>query len=240
MTPEQLNEKLAELRILPHETEWVEFKHDYSESQMIGEYLSAISNAAALESQAFGYIVWGIEDGTHKVVGTTFKPRKQKAQGNEDLEPWLNNRLTPRINFRIFEFETDDGTPIVMFEVQAANSAPVAFVNRRFVRVGSHKKLLGQHPEKERNLWEIVSGPSVDWSAGICEGATIADLDPEALKLARTEYANKHSSDPRKEQLVKEVSEWDNETFLNKAKVCINGKITRTAILLLGRPESTH
>lgn len=240
MNLEQLREKLAELRNLPTETEWVEFKHNNSDAQMIGEYLSAISNSAALESQAFGYIVWGIEDGTHNVVGTTFKPRQQKGRGNEDLEPWLNNLLAPRINFRIFEFESDAGDSMVMFEVQAANTAPVAFSGRRYVRVGSHKKLLGEHPEKERKLWEIVSGPAVDWSAEICEGATIADLDSEALSLARTEYANKHSNDPRKEQLVKEVWDWDDATFLNKAKVCINGNITRTAILLLGRPESTH
>lgn len=240
MTPQQLNEKLDELRALPQETEWAEFKGNYSDSQMIGEYLSAISNAAALESQAFGYIVWGIGDGTHRVVGTSFKPRQQKGQGNEDLEPWLNSRLSPRINFRIFEFETDHGDSMVLFEVQAANTAPVAFSGRRFVRVGSHKKPLSEHAEKERKLWDIVSGPAIDWSAVICEEATIADLDPDALQLARSEYANKHSGDPRKQQLVKEVWQWDDKTFLNKAKVCINGKITRTAILLLGRAESTH
>ncbi|WP_461506900.1 RNA-binding domain-containing protein [Rhodopirellula baltica] len=225
---------------MPSENEWAEFKHNNSDPQMIGEYLSAISNAAALNGQPFGYIVWGIQDSSHDVAGTSFKPRQQKGQGNEDLEPWLNNRLAPRINFSIFEFNADNGSPMVMFEVQAANTAPVAFSGRRFVRVGSHKKPLSEHPEKERRLWEIVSGPAVDWSAGICEEASIADLDPEALTLAKTEYVNKHTNDPRKEHLVKEVWEWDDETFLNKAKVCINGKITRTAILLLGRPESTH
>ncbi|MDB2687230.1 transcriptional regulator [Mariniblastus sp.] len=225
---------------MPHETEWVEFKHNLDDPQEIGEYLSAISNAAALESQAFGYIAWGVQNGTHDIVGTSFKPRLKKAKGNEDLEPWLSRRLSPRVDFRIFEFETENGSPVVIFEVQAANSAPVSFLHRRYIRIGSHKKLLGEYSEKERKLWEIVSGPAIDWSAGICPEATIADLDPAALTLARSEYANKHSNDPKKEQLVKEVWEWDDETFLNKAKVCINGQITRTAILLLGRPESTH
>ena len=237
MTPEKLKEKLAELTSLPRETEWLEFKHNNDEPQMIGEYLSAISNAAALEDMPYGYIVWGVENGTQNVIGTTFDPRNQKAKGNEDLEPWLNYRLSPRITFRIFEFETDSGAPVVIFEVQAANTAPVAFLNRRYVRIGSHKKPLSEHPEKERKLWEIVSGPANDWSAEICPDASIADLDAEALTLARTEYANKHS---KNEKLTKEVWEWDDETFLNKAKVCINGKITRTAILLLGKPESTH
>ncbi|HBE71601.1 MAG TPA: transcriptional regulator [Planctomycetaceae bacterium] len=240
MNVEQLRAKLAELCALPTETEWAEFKHNNDEPKMIGEYLSAISNAAALEGQPFGYIVWGIQDGTHNVVGTTFKPRQKKGQGNEDLEPWLNNLLAPRIDFRIFEFQTENGKDVVLFEIQAANTAPVAFSGRRFVRVGSHKKPLGEHPEKERRLWETVSGPAVDWSADVCESASLDDLDPEAITLARTEYANKHANDPRKEQLVKEVWEWDDETFLNKAKVCIGGKVTRTAILLLGKPESTH
>ena len=240
MHPDQLRAKLVELRDLPTETEWAEFKHNYAESQTIGEYLSAISNAAALENQAFGYIVWGIEDGTHRVVGTAFKPRQQKGAGNEDLEPWLNNLLAPRVNFRIFEFDSEDGHPMVMFEVQAANTAPVAFSGRRYVRVGSHKKPLGEHPEKERKLWEIVSGPAVDWSAEICEGATIADLDPDAIHRARSEYAERFEGDPKKAHLAKEVWQWDDVTFLNKIRVALDGRLTRAALILLGKEESTH
>jgi ATP-dependent DNA helicase RecG len=232
--------KLAELLSLPAETEWAEFKHNNSDPQMIGEYLSAISNAAALESQPFGYIVWGVQDGTHQTVGTTFKPRAQKGQGNEDLEPWLNKLLSPRINFRIFEFDDDGGKPMVMFEVQAANTAPVAFSGRRYVRVGSHKKPLSEHPEKERRLWEIVSGPAVDWSAEICESATIDSLDPEAIQRARSEYADRFEGDPKKAHLAKEVWEWDDVSFLNKIKVAIDGRLTRAALILLGKAESTH
>lgn len=240
MTPAEVEAKLGDLLKLPAETEWVEFKHNNDNPQMIGEYLSAVSNSAALESQPLGYIVWGIEDGTHNVVGTTFKPRQQKGQGNEDLEPWLNKLLSPRINFRIFEFDSDAGKPMVMFEVQAANTAPVAFSGRRYIRVGSHKKPLGEHPEKERKLWEIVSGPAVDWSAGICESATLNDLDPNAIHRARSEYAERFEGDAKKAHLAKEVWEWDDVTFLNKIKVAIDGRLTRAALILLGKEESTH
>ena len=105
MTPAQQEAKLNELLALPQETEWAEFKHNNSDPQMIGEYLSALSNSAALEEQPFGYIVWGVEDGTRNIVGTAFKPRSQKGAGNEDLEPWLNKLLAPKVNVRIFEFE---------------------------------------------------------------------------------------------------------------------------------------
>jgi ATP-dependent DNA helicase RecG len=233
MTSTQLNAKLAELLALPQETEWAEFKHNNSDPQMIGEHLSALSNSAALEGQRFGYIVWGIEDDTREIVGTSFKPRSQKGSGNEDLEPWLNKLLAPKVNFRIFEFVVQS-YPIVMFEVQAANTSPVAFSGRRFVRVGSHKKPLAEHPERERQLWLLLSGPSQDWSARLCDGATLDDLDPLGISFARQEYKKKHPA------LASEVDRWDDLTFLNKAKVCIGGRITRTAIILLGRNESEH
>lgn len=240
MSPDQLNEKLQELRSLPTETEWAEFKHNYSESQMIGEYISALSNSAAIESEPFAYIVWGIEDVTHNVVGTTFQPRKQKGAGSEDLEPWLNKLLAPRVNFRIFEFQSECGKSIVMFEIQAANTAPVAFSGRRYIRVGSHKKPLSEHPERERRIWEIVSGPAVDWSAEICDAATIDALDPVAIKRARSEYAERFEGDPKKSHLATEVWEWDDLTFLNKIRVAVDGKLTRAALILLGKPEAVH
>ena len=233
MTSAELQAKLTELLALPAESEWVEFKHNNSDHQMIGECLSALSNTAALEGLPFGYIVWGVEDGTCNIVGTSFKPRSQKGAGNEDLEPWLNKLLAPKVNFRIFEFEAN-GQPMVMFEVQAANTAPVSFSGRRYVRVGSHKKPLGEHPEKERKLWLFLSGPNVDWSAQICTSATLNDLDPSAITFARQEYKKKHPD------LSTEVDQWDAMTFLNKAKVCIDGNITRTAVILLGKPESVH
>ncbi|RLS81621.1 MAG: transcriptional regulator [Planctomycetota bacterium] len=233
MTPAQLQVKLTELLALPQETEWAEFKHNNSDPHMVGECLSALSNSAALEGQPFGYIVWGIEDGTRNIVSTTFKPRSQKGAGNEDLEPWLNKLLAPRVDFRIFEFEAN-GLPVVMFQVQAANTEPVAFSGRRWVRVGSHKKPLAEHRERERQLWLLLSGPMQDWSAQICTGATLNDLDPNAIRFARQEYKNKQPA------LAAEVDGWEDTTFLNKAKVCINGQITRTAIILLGKNESEH
>ena len=81
---------------------------------------------------------------------------------------------------------------------------------------------------------ELCPVPLHDWSAQICEGATLNDLDPQAIAFARQEYKKKHPN------LAAEVDGWDDATFLNKAKVCINGKITRTAIILLGKNESEH
>ena len=224
--------KLDELLRLPAETEWVEFKHNNGNPQEIGEYLSAISNGAALHGERTGYLVWGIADGTHAVLGTTFRP-KQAKKGNENLENWLLHQLIPRIDFTIHEFERN-GAPLVLFEVQAANSMPVRFGGEAYIRVGSYKKKLKEFPEKERRLWQILSESREDWSAGTVEGATLADLVPEAVAFARAQYRQKFP------QQAAGAGTWDDSTFLNKAKVCLGGKVTRAALLLLGKAEAAH
>ena len=86
------------------ECEWLEFKKNNTDPQEIGEYLSALSNSACYHKVPFGYLVFGIEDGTKRVLGTSFKPRNEK-KGNQELENWLATQLNPRIDFNIFEFE---------------------------------------------------------------------------------------------------------------------------------------
>jgi ATP-dependent DNA helicase RecG len=232
VTPTELQAKLDELLRLPAETEWVEFKHNNENPQEIGEYVSAISNGAALHGKRTGYLVWGIDDETHAVLGTKFRP-KQAKKGNEHLESWLLHQLNPRIDFTIHEFDRD-GAPVVLFVIQAANWTPVRFGGEAYIRVGSYKKKLKDFPEKERRLWQTLSVLPEDWSAQVVEGATLADLDPDALAFARVQYRQKHP------QQAAEIDGWDDATLLNKAKVCVGGRVTRTALLLLGKPESAH
>ncbi len=89
-------------------------------------------------------------------------------------------------------------------------------------------------PEKERKLWQILSAGQQDWSAQIVEDATLADLDAQALQFARAQYQEKHPP------LAAETADWDDLTFLNKARLCVNDKLTNTALLLLGKDESSH
>ena len=112
---------VSELRKLPSETAWVEFKENNSDPEEIGEYLSALSNAAALNGKANAYVVWGIRDKTHEVVGTSFKPSSSK-KGNEDLENWLLRLLSPRLHFRWHEFEYE-GLPVVLLEIPRSAEA---------------------------------------------------------------------------------------------------------------------
>lgn len=141
-----------ELRRLPRETEWVEFKHNNADPQEIGEYLSALANAAALASKAFAYLIWGIEDATHEVVGTSFSPSGSK-KGNEPLETWLHKLLTPAVHFAFHEV-TVQGLSVVVLEIERATHQPVQFGGQEFIRVGSGKKSLKGFPEKEKALWK--------------------------------------------------------------------------------------
>ena len=144
---------VRELCKLPHETEWLEFKADNADPQEMGEYLSALANAAAYSGKAFAYLVWGVEDETHRIVGTRFTPAASK-KGNEPLETWLLRLLTPKIHFRFSELTLED-RPVVLLEIGRAFRHPVRFQNEAFIRIGSVKKPLKEAPDRERELWRI-------------------------------------------------------------------------------------
>lgn len=215
------------LRALPTETEWLEFKRNHAEPQEVGEYLSALANEASLGNQPRGYLVFGIDDTTHDVVGTRFDPYAAKAKGNQDLLPWLAALLQPNPGVEAFVVEHPDGR-VALLAVGPARDRPVAFSGRAFCRVGTSKTELKKHPEKERALWSR----GTDWSAEVCVGASLDDLDPEAIRKAREQFVVKHPGQ------ADAVNGWDDRTFLNKARVLKQGSVTTAALLLLGRAES--
>lgn len=217
-----------ELCQLSRETEWVEFKKNFHPPQIIGEYISALANAACLKYKPKAYLLYGIQNKTHEVVGTSFDPYTEKGKGNQDLLPWVTAGLSPDPGFEVHTVEHPSGR-VVLFEIRPARDKPVSFYGKFFIRVGSSKTNLKRRPEKERAIWSRGS----DWSAEICEDATIDDLDPEAVSKAREQFTVTHLSQ------ADEVADWDDITFLNKARVLKQGKVTHSALLLLGRAEST-
>ncbi len=156
---------VRELCKLPHETEWVEFKLNQDAPQVIGEYISALANAAALHGKAQAYILWGIDNGTHAIAGTSFSPGIAK-KGNEPLETWLLRILRPRIDFRFHEIVADERR-VVLLEIDRASRQPVAFSGIEFTRVGSSRRKLKDFPEKERALWRVFD--EVSFEEGIAD-----------------------------------------------------------------------
>lgn len=155
MENSQLHSILQQLISLPQETEWLEFKQNNENPEMIGEYISALANSATLHGRSTGYIAWGIEDATQTVVGTKFKP-KQKKVGNEELENWLLRLLSPRIDFKIHEL-IFAGKSVVLFEITSATQQPVSFQGIEYIRIGSYNKKLKDYPQKEKALWNSFS-----------------------------------------------------------------------------------
>ena len=151
---------MDELLSQPHESEWLEFKQNYAKPEDIGEYISALSNGAILNDKPYGYLVWGIEDQTHKVVGTKFNPGHEKINA-QSLEMWLVQQLNPRPEFRFAEF-IYHGERVVMLRIRTVTHMPVRWNNFAYIRLGSHKTRLDAYPEKEKQLWLMCGRQSYE------------------------------------------------------------------------------
>lgn len=145
---------VRELTALPNETGWLEFKNNNGDPQEIGEYLSALANSAAMEGKARAYLIWGVDDSNHEILGTTFEPATKRL-GNEELESWLLRQLSPKIDFH-FHAVTVDGKRVVVLEIDRAFRHPVQFAGVEYIRIGSYKKKLKEFQEKERELWRLL------------------------------------------------------------------------------------
>lgn len=148
-----LSKKVQELIAYPTEANWFEFKENWYEPNGIGEYISSLSNAAALEGQENGYLVWGINNDTHEIIGTTFDFRTDVK--NEPLEHFLARQVMPDNNFYFKEITLDSKRVIVMV-VPAAFKIPTSFDGNRYLRIGSSKVNLNKYPERESHLFYIL------------------------------------------------------------------------------------
>ncbi|MDR1712683.1 MAG: putative DNA binding domain-containing protein, partial [Coriobacteriales bacterium] len=145
--------KLAlELAKLPNETEWVEFKHDNDDSRTIGQNISALANGAALMGKPCAYIVWGLDDTTHEVEGTSFDYRKAR-RGNEELLNWLRHQLSDNADF-LFQPGEADGKPVLVLRIAAAAGNTVMFEKSDYIRVGGITKKINDYPDLKARLWD--------------------------------------------------------------------------------------
>lgn len=232
MTNDDLINLIDELRALPIETEWVEFKlSTIKPNEKLGEYISGLSNAACINNQSFAYLVLGIDNNDHSIKGTSyaFKTRKQ---GNDDLEFWIRRLLSPSIRFEYFECQYNTTNKIEVFRIPAAIGEPTNFQGKPFIRLATSLTLLKEYPHYAK----IIYNSQEDWSAKIIEKATIDDLEPKAIQLARKKYKEKNTNAP----FYNEIDNLSDKAFLDKLKITVDGKITNTAIILLGKPHAAH
>lgn len=155
MNEDDITQLIEELRALPRESEWVEFKGNNCDPETLGSNISALSNAALLEGKRYGYIVYGIEDKTHVVKGTNFNPDKTKIKGQE-IENYIATQLQPRTTFKIIQHTIDD-LDVVIFQINTPVGHPLRYKGVAYIRVGSYTKKLKDHSDREAHLWKKLN-----------------------------------------------------------------------------------
>jgi ATP-dependent DNA helicase RecG len=148
-------ELLESLRSHPAETEWFEFKKGNFDPEEIGEYVSALANSAMLHDKRHAYLVYGIDNATHEIVGTDVHLGTEKVKG-ELFESWLSRYLEPRINIA-FEWCNIGDKHVEIVCIEPAYTQPVKFRHLEYIRINSVKRRLDDFPLKERTLWQLTS-----------------------------------------------------------------------------------
>jgi ATP-dependent DNA helicase RecG len=220
-------DQLHYLLAVPVENEVVEFKEAKNTFHFdkIGEYFSALANEANLKGDPVAWLVFGVTN-NKKIIGTNFRPQHKNLHS---LKHEIAKQTTGGLSFvEIHDVQTD-GKRVVLFEIPAAPPAtPIAFKRIWYGRDGESLVPLSlQKLEQIRAQKKFT-----DWSAETVAEATLDDLDPEATRVARENFKKKN---PR---LAAEMDAWDDATFLRNAKLTSRGKLTRTAILLLGKNQA--
>ena len=171
----KLKDIVNELKDFEAEKEWFEFKVNWYEPDGLGEYISALSNSAAVEGKKEAFFVWGIDDKTHELVGTEFKYDIDIK--NEPLKHYLARKITPDIIFN-FEEEEIDGKRVVVLTIPAAKTVPTAFDKIRFIRIGSSKEKLEKYPEREAQLFDILKNgmPTITNTPSVYQDLTFEKL----------------------------------------------------------------
>lgn len=221
--------ELLDRLITSWESEVAEFKEaksTFSSSDM-GKYVSALSNEANLRGIERAWLVFGVKNNTRSVVGTAYKEAADHLNGDKIAVQTGTGSFT----FREIHVLHHTNGRVVLFEIPAApRGMPIAWNGHYYGRAGESLVALGQDKLDEIRAQTL----GTDWSAQVVDGATAADLDPEAIAVARKRFVEKHANRVSAQQ----VASWSDETFLDRAKVTQEGRITRTALLLLGRSEA--
>lgn len=225
----QLKEKIIQM-IESFESEVVEFKEaktNYSFND-IGKYFSALSNEANIRGFQEAWLVFGISN-DKKFTGTEFR----KQGGLQSLKKELVNGTNERLTFlEIYELSMHK-CRIIAFQIPPAiRGIPTTWQGAAYAR--EHESLC---PLPMNKVDLIRSQIGMDWSKEIVKEASVEDLDPVAVKKARELFSKRQSDRGKAQEILSKLSDVE---VLNKAGITIKGKITRTALLLLGKSESAY
>lgn len=224
-TEDELISILEEL-IKNRENECVEFKRAENNFDVdkLGKYFSAMSNEATLRNRQYSWIVFGVDDKTHELIDTKYCVNNNFNHIKEQIA----KNTTDNISFIEVYPLIIDGKRVIMFQVPAAVGTPINWKGYPYGRTGE-----GLKPLSQNKIEQIRNTAIYDWSRQIISSASIDDLDPNAILLAREQFKKKHEG----KALANEIDDLTDEEFLSKAKLTLNGKITNAAMLLLGKND---
>ena len=222
---EEIKDVLFSL-IKENEKEYIEFKEaknnfDFNE---LGKYFSALSNGANILGKQFAWLIFGVSDKNRELVNTNYRKGSNLNDLKKEIAKFTNDSMT---FIEIYEVNVEENR-VIMFKIPAAIGTPTTWKKIAYDR--NDEQLIPLN-EAKRNI--ILSTNNIDWSRQIISELTIKDLDEKAIKKARIEFKKKNAS----KEIAQEIDSMDDETFLSKAKLLLNGKITRAAWLLLGKDD---
>ena len=204
--------------------EYKEAKNNFDFNEL-GRYFSALSNGANLIGKQYAWLIFGVSDKSHDFVNTNYRRNSNLNGLKKELTQSTNDNLT---FLDIYELEID-GNRVIMFKIPAAIGVPTTWKGIAYDR---NDDALIPLNDTKRNT--ILSTVNIDWSRQIVEGLTVDDLDKDAILKAREQFKKKNEN----KAIAEEIDNMDDLTFLNKAKVLLNGKVTRAAWLLLGNEDT--
>ncbi len=225
---EELSKILDEL-LLNAENECVEFKkaENNFDVDILGKYFSALGNEANLKNKQYSWIVFGVDDKTHKLTNTNF----YKDSNFNKLKKQISDNTTDNIGFiEIYEL-IKDSKRVIMFQVPAASGTPINWKGFPYGRNGESLTSLTSN-----KIEQIKATANYDWSRQVIEDATIDNLDKKAIQMAREQFKIKYKG----KSISDEIDDLSDIDFLNKAKLTLNNKITMACMLLLGNNDDDY
>lgn len=211
------------------ENECVEFKRAKNDFDidLLGKYFSALWNEANLKNKQYSWIIFGVDDKTHNLIGTNFL----YDNNFNKIKKQIADNTTDNITFiEIYSIYKDDKR-VIMFQVPAASGVPINWKGFAYGRAG--ESLM---PLASNKIEQIKATANYDWSRQIIYEATIDNIDEEAIKLAREQFKKKYEG----KEVANEIDNISDIDFLNKVKLTLNGKITMACMLLLGKNEDDY
>ena len=153
-------EKLVE-NLIKYDSEknWFEFKHNNYDPEIIGQNISALANSAVYSDKPCSYMIWGIDDKNHSIVGTDYDQYTLKV-GNQEVESWLRNLISKNADFKFqtiyMKDKKNNKKSIVVLTIHKSTSQPVTFKKTAYIKVGTYTKKLSDYPQMEAQLWDKI------------------------------------------------------------------------------------